>query len=268
MEDTTRSKELLNRREDMKILNWLSAEHYGAQQSDTLKRWHPETGQWFLGSQEYQDWLQTKNRTLYCPGIPGAGKTIMASAAIHDIRNRFSMDPTVGIAYIYFSFSRQREQTLEHVIGSLLMQLLRGHSPLPQDILDLYELHSKGGTRPTLSEISKILQSIVSGYERTFIILDALDECTVERQCRAKVLTEVISLQTNFEVNILAMSRMHDEIATKFDTHNASVVPIVALEKDMEVVLRNQMRLHDPEIFDESFCTVVTSEIIKMTEGM
>src|SRR4051794_39963409 len=72
-----------------KILDWLTPIDYGPQQSDYLKRRQPETGQWLLDSAEYQAWQKADKQTLFCPGIPGAGKTVLTSIIIDDLCNRF-----------------------------------------------------------------------------------------------------------------------------------------------------------------------------------
>lgn len=269
-DDTANTKHLLLKKEDMEILAWLSTDHYGAQQSDTLKRWHPGTGQWFLKSEKYQDWLQTKGKTLYCPGIPGAGKTTMVSAAIHDISQRFSTNPNVGLAYIYFTFSRQQEQTVEHVLVSLLIQLLYEQNSVPDNIRELHEHHRKKVTRPTNAELSAALSCVISGYERAFIVLDALDECTTESQCRTKVLTDIMEFQVKAGINILATSRVNDEIASRFSRQGTlvSTLPISALDKDVGVVLRSQMEDHDSELFDGPFRDIVVSKVVQATKGM
>ena len=63
-------------RERNEILRWLNAIDYGPQQSDHLRRRQPGTGQWFLNSEEFQTWLETDKQTLFCSGIPGAGKVL------------------------------------------------------------------------------------------------------------------------------------------------------------------------------------------------
>lgn len=266
--DISKSAHLLHSKQELEFLDWLSAERYGTRQSDTLQRWHRETGQWFLSSKEFQNWLHAKGGTLYCPGIPGAGKTIMASAAIDYIDRRFSMGAGVGLAYIYFDFSRQREQTLDHVLASLLAQLLRGRSSIPDFIHDLSERHRKKGTRPTHDELRDALQRVMLGYERAFIVLDALDECSVESQCRSRILSEIIDVQAKTSLNILATSRIHDEIATLLNGRNTTTLSIVAQNQDMFSMLQSKIRTYDRELFEEKFCDLVISKIIQVAAGM
>jgi hypothetical protein len=67
-------------RERNEILSWLNAIDYGPQQSDHLRRRQPGTGQWLLNSAEFQTWLETDKQTLFCSGIPGAGKVLLPEA--------------------------------------------------------------------------------------------------------------------------------------------------------------------------------------------
>jgi hypothetical protein len=67
---------------------------------------------------------------------------------------------------------------------------------LPRGILDLFSRHEKKQTRPSTSEILTVLQSVVAGLSRAFVIVDALDECQSAERCRTKFLDEIISLQT------------------------------------------------------------------------
>ena len=96
---------------------------YGSQQSDYFGNRQSGTGQWFLESAEYQAWLKTKAQTLFCPGIPGAGKTVLTSIVVNNLHERYHDDANVGIAYVYCNFRRQDEQKLDHLLAGLLRQL-------------------------------------------------------------------------------------------------------------------------------------------------
>jgi hypothetical protein len=69
------------------ILDWLTPVDYAHEQNDFISRRHEGTGQWLLDSVEYQAWLKTKKQTLFCPGIPGTGKTILTSIVVYDLCN-------------------------------------------------------------------------------------------------------------------------------------------------------------------------------------
>jgi hypothetical protein len=99
------------------------------------------------------DWLETDKQTLFCPGIPGAGKTIITAIVIDDLKTRLQNDPSIGVAYIYCNFRRRDEQRAEDLLASLLKQLAQDQSVLPDSVRDLYR---------RLNEISNTLHSVIA----------------------------------------------------------------------------------------------------------
>ncbi|KAE8139795.1 hypothetical protein BDV38DRAFT_291075 [Aspergillus pseudotamarii] len=202
--------------EHQAILDWITQIDYGPQQSDNLRRRQQGTGQWLLDSTKYQTWLETAKQTLFCPGIPGAGKTILSSIVVNDLGTRFKDDSNVGIAYLYYNFHRQDEQKPEEMLSSLLKQLAQNQPSLPETVRSLHDRHIKTRTRPSCEEIASTLQSIAVMYSRVFIIIDALDECQPSDGYRTRFLTEIFALQAKSRVNLFATSRIIPEIIERF----------------------------------------------------
>lgn len=71
------------------ILDWLSPLDFTSQQNDFIRRRQADTGLWLLQSKEYQHWVTTAKETLFCPGMPGAGKTVLTSIVIEDLYERY-----------------------------------------------------------------------------------------------------------------------------------------------------------------------------------
>ena len=62
-----------------KILDWLSPLEYCTKQRDVASKRHEGTGEWFLVSEKFTAWLSgSADSVLWCPGEPGAGKTVIA----------------------------------------------------------------------------------------------------------------------------------------------------------------------------------------------
>jgi Cdc6-like AAA superfamily ATPase len=156
------------------ILAWLTPVDYTSRQNDFFKLRQAGTGQWLLDSAKFQSWVKTKNQTLFCPGIPGAGKTTLTSIVVYELAKRFRNDRDITVAYLYCNFNRQDEQKLEDLLASLLKQLAQSR---PENVESLYDQHKAERTRPSASEFSTVLQSVAATYSRVFIIVDALDEC-------------------------------------------------------------------------------------------
>jgi Cdc6-like AAA superfamily ATPase len=220
-----------------------------------------------LESGEFQKWVKTNQQALFCPGIPGAGKTVLSSIVVDYLYTNFQKDTNIGIAYLYCNFRRQDEQNAEGLLSSLLKQLAQGLYPLPESLKSLYDSHKKNQTRPALNELSSTLQSIAALYSRSFIVVDALDECQTSGGCRSKLLTEIFALQANSGANIFSTSRFIPEIEVQFK--NSMRLEIQASDHDVQRYLDSHMSelptcvLRNSELQDE-----IKTAIVKAVNGM
>jgi hypothetical protein len=198
------------------LLDWLTPTDYGTQQNDYIGRRQEGTGQWLLNSDEFQAWLNKNQQTLFCPGIPGAGKTMIASIVINYLCTKFKNDASIGIAYLFCNYRQQQQQKLEDLILSILKQLAQEQLSMPANVRNLYEYHRNKRTRPSFDEIIKVLHAVIGSYSKVFIIIDALDEYHVSDEGPNELLLEVFSLQTQTQVNLFVTSRFVPEITSQF----------------------------------------------------
>jgi hypothetical protein len=263
--ESMRSK--LDKDEDIKILDWLTPVDRGPQQTDYFRRRQPGTGQWFLDSPEFQTWLKTVKQTLFCPGIPGAGKTILTSIVIDDLITRFYNDPNIGIAFVYCDFRRQHEQKAEDLLASLLKQLAQGQSSLPDGIKSLYDKHKDKRTKPSFDELSRTLYVVAAMYSRVFIIVDALDECQESDNCRTKFLSEIFKLQAESGASLFVTSRFISEVTEKFK--GCPSQEILARDEDVRRYLDGHMSPKRAFLKENSkLQDEIKTKIVKATKGM
>lgn len=232
-------KSKLDKDEDIKVLNWLTPIDYAPQQKRFIGMRQPGTGQWLLDSDEYQAWLKTDKQILFCPGIPGAGKTIITATIIDDLYTRFHDDTSIAIAYLYCDFRRQHEQKLEQLLANLLKQLAQSLTSIPDDVQTLYEQYKDQPKRPSLDEISKVLHSLSTFYSKVFIVIDALDECQITDGCLARFLNEIFSLRARQRASICSTSRFIPEILEKFK--ECTSLEIRARDADVQTYLASHM---------------------------
>ncbi|KAL7791860.1 ankyrin repeat-containing domain protein [Trichoderma ceciliae] len=257
IQDTNTKVDKLDRRRDdqehQSIADWLTMVDYAPQQSDFIARREEGTGEWLIKSDEFQQWLKQSNQTLFCPGMPGAGKTIITSFVIHYLYDLFRHDSTIGIAYLYCNFRQQHEQKSTDLILSLLKQLVQGQPVVPQSVRNLYIVHKLGRTRPSLNEILTALYSVATTYSRIFLVVDALDECSIEG--RRKFLSEVFNLQAKTGVNFFATSRFIQEIEKEFK--RSLSLEIRACDADVQKYLDSKL---------QNFRSLVTKSITLQEE--
>jgi len=226
------------------ILKWLTPIDYDPQQNDYIRRRQPGTGQWLLNSLEYQSWLNTSEQTLFCPGIPGAGKTILTAIMIDDLTIRFQNDSSIGIAYLYCHFQRRDEQKAEDLFANLLKQLSQERRSLPESVKGLYDQHQVKRPRPPFDEIVKTLHDVAAMYSRIFIVVDALDECQVSGGCRMRFLSEIFNLQAKCGANLFATSRFLPDIIETFK--GSILLEIRASNEDIRAYLDGIRCLEPP----------------------
>ncbi|RYP20071.1 hypothetical protein DL765_002997 [Monosporascus sp. GIB2] len=114
------------------LLKWLAPIDFASQQSDFINRRQAGTGQWLLDSPKFHEWIQTDKQTLFCPGIPGAGKTILTSVVVDELSTRFRNDESIGIAYLYCNFRRQHEQNAVNLLTKSKVNIFATSRYIPE----------------------------------------------------------------------------------------------------------------------------------------
>lgn len=252
--------------EDEIILNWITTIDFAPQQRDFIKQRQEGTGQWFLKSKEYKSWLAAPGQTLFCPGIPGAGKTILASTIIDNLSKCFGNDLSVAVVYAFCDFRRQEEQSPQELLCSFLKQLVSQKPRMPENIRKLYQVYRPKRQNPSVVEITATLHSAAADYSRLFLVIDALDEFRTINGGRNELLSGIFDFQTNTEANILVTSRYNEDIEAHL--RNAPSLRIHATDQDVEKYLDKDMRFLRTDILDDEMRCMIKREIISAADGM
>lgn len=222
------------------ISDWVSSIDFGTQQSDLINQRQEGTGVWFTDSPDFLDWLQSSNQALFCPGIPGAGKTMIAAIAVNHLWKQ-TKDQDIGLAYIYCSYKTQAEQKAGILVSTILKQLIQERPSIAEPVKMLYEHHRDRRTRPSLEEIQTALRAVISSYSRVYVAIDALDECQDDDGSRSQLLAILRDLQSKANLNLMVTSRFIPEIKQKFSL--SPVLEIRASASDVECFVAGQIRL-------------------------
>ncbi|KAG5791979.1 hypothetical protein H9Q69_008963 [Fusarium xylarioides] len=237
---------------EQEVLDWLSDEDYGTYQLDERSKRAPGTCQWFLDLPEYQSWAQQKGKILFCPGIAGAGKTILASAIIENLHSRFQPESSTAIVHIYCRYNRVDRQTFNELRASLLRQLCERLCPVPEGIIQLYNQYKPRRVEVSSEIILSELKAVSGLFSKVFMVVDALDEWAKEHGNLYSLPGELLLLQRELNINLLATSRPIPLISNQFNDYPS--ISVTAQQQDIYAYVDNFR-------WPESSCIGKTAEL-------
>ena len=213
------------------IIDWLTPLNFLARQESIIKDRSKGTGQWFLESETFDRWRSGEDLILWCPGIPGAGKTFLASIVIEKLRELYQ-EQNVAVFMLYCNYNDPETQAVQPLIASLLKQHIQRRSVVDKKLGELHEAHYKKETRPTLEDLKDLLDNALSQYDRTFIVLDALDEMLDEKS-RIDLVNCLRPLKQ--KTSLLVTSRPMPAIRQMFDQSSDHTYCDGCFKKEMAV---------------------------------
>ena len=140
------------------------------------------------------------------------------------------------------------------MLGALLKQVVGGLEEVPGEIAKEYEDQKKviGGRAPQLSDIVKMLQD-TSFEKRTFICIDALDECAPEHRVKLlNSLNEILKKSPGTRVFMTGRSHIQGEIGKRFSRR---VIAIRITPRRGDIIRYLRARLDEdtvPDAMDSS----------------
>lgn len=135
---------------------------------------YPGTGDWIAEHETIKSWLDADNPPrplLWMTGIPGAGKTILASVVIEQCKLRKEF----LTSYYYCHYNEAKGNAMVGVLKGLADQLLDQHSQL---LPHCHTRRTKSG-EPSLRSFTvakKLLEDFCIDIPKQFIVIDGLDE--------------------------------------------------------------------------------------------
>lgn len=267
--DDPRIERMIERSDDeerQRVAEWISSTNYAEYLADLQNERQENTGQWLLETTEFREWVKCKG-VLYCPGMPGAGKTILSSIVINHLQESVGMEQNVGIAYIFFKWDQQSKQNLVSILRGILKQLVQTLPFMLKDVIALYKHCQRHGSQPLRDRLFELLITVCNCYSRVYLVMDALDECSDENRTRDKVISQIFELYDKCNISILITSRFIPNIAERFEPFPS--VEIQADSADVRLFaeeyvneLSNSVR-KDPELSE-----FVVSLIVDSVDGM
>lgn len=218
------------------ILEWLTPLDFAQMHQAILSSRSPGTGSWLIQDDNYASWaIAGKNQTLWLQGIPGAGKTVLASIAVDNLRRK-SNTADVAVSYIYCDYKDEAQQTPENIVGVIIKDVVR-KQPLSAGLVEFYKDHKKANIRPTLPGLVRILRVEAGKLSSGFIVVDAVDELTDNNRSR-KTLLEILSDLVPY-LNVMVTSRPHVNVTKRLP--NVKSIQVAATSQDIRRYAENRL---------------------------
>ena len=231
---------------------------------------HPGTGLWLTESFEFQEWLSTKDGTLWLYGIPGAGKTVLAASVIDEVlRMRNS---NTAVAFFFCDHKDPTNQEAYTIMGSLAHQIAKQDEKCFEKLQKFYveknpERRKDILYRPT--DLTKLITGMMSNFDRTIIIVDGLDECG---RNTGQVVELLASLGDDMGTDCKKLFFSRDEVEIREQLSSFKRMSIAARGEDLrlyvaaEIELR--MRKNKLRIKDDSLKEYIMEQLVERADGM
>ncbi|KAF5969529.1 ankyrin repeat [Fusarium coicis] len=181
--------------ETREIIRWLERTNPSSLHNLAFSKHEPLTTAWVTNSSQWKDWvsLESETRLMWIYGLPGAGKTVLASYVIKELEKL--CEPANG--------SDETVPFLSWVIGQACRQI----NWIPPE---LKRLHDRG-CEPTRADLEEVLEIILEKLDSFYIVIDAVDESTPREELLSTI--ETLAVDERFErVRILTTSRQYFDI--------------------------------------------------------
>ena len=231
---------------------------------------YPTTGLWLTDSPEFKSWLNSNNARLWLHGIPGAGKTVLASLVIDEILKKSC--PSIAAAYFFCDYKDSTTQEAHKILGCVVQQIAMQDQQSFAKVQTFYDTHSHGRTNPIeydSRDLCRLIIEMGSNYDATMIIVDGLDECGE----RATYVTELLaSLSNEATVDLRTLFLSREELDIQECLQDYDEVSIAARSSDLKLYvdaeIENRIRMKKLNIKAPGLKEQVRERLVEGADGM
>lgn len=223
------------------------------------------TAEWVLRFPEWTDWLDAKQRCLWIHGIPGAGKSVLMSHIIEQVKQYCEASTSKCVSVYYYCFYGHNQDEAAPFLRWLLAQLCRQADRIPLSIHNA----CKPLVMPSIKVLLEAVRDISGDFDRVYVLLDAIDESNPKEDLLG-VLRTFITDPRFEKLQLLASSRRYEEIKRIMEKIS---MPISMSNEYIEEDIRRNVHslLHTNSKFsqwpDDLLCEVENT-VPKKAEGM
>lgn len=185
---------------------------------------------------------------------------------MEDLKDRSEDQPSICCIYISFHDEDENKLTLESILTSILIQLLRRRFQLKHSASEqLRKRHGEFLTHGTQMNVTELLELLVSesqAFSNIYLIVDALEAClsASDSNIQSKFMKEVRKLPNTW--NLLITSRSGASASKKAPTDDE--ITVEAHKSDIELYIESRFS----SITDLELRKSIRRQIVARSNGM
>lgn len=152
-------------------------------------------------------------------------------------------DPGKVVVYFYFDYKDSEMQKTEAMIRSLICQFLPYCTKIPSSLETLFSTSNEGQRYPLLKSLLGVLYQIIEDFPRSYIVLDALDECTDQPELM-DILEQIVGWHFD-KIHILVTSRKEQNIESSLQTiipqENMICLQHGVIDRDIQAYIQQRL---------------------------
>ena len=192
------------------------------------------------------------------------------SSLVIDTLCKQAVEENAAVACFYFDFATHEEQSPAVILGSVLKQVVGGLEEVPERMVKAFQDREKviGGQSLELAEIVDSLQDI-SSDRRTFICIDALDECSPGHLVKLLgSLNQILQESPGARLFLTGRPHIRGEVEKRL-AGRVAARSITPTKTDISIFLRAKLKEDTiPDAMDESLEEEIIKNILETVSEM
>ncbi|ETS86024.1 hypothetical protein PFICI_04049 [Pestalotiopsis fici W106-1] len=228
---------------------------------------HPGTGIWLTESLRFRTWLLEEGSKIWLSGIPGAGKTVLAGAAIREALQQVATVSNVGVAFFFCDYKNKKTWNITNILGAIATQLAWQNESAFAKLKQYHnEIKPRQGMqlRPKAEDLHEVIIEESEAFDRILLVVDGLDECGDNAEIVSRVLSRLNQDIPNLSSALFSRDEpgIRDVLQDQFDqidiaAHSEDISLYVGAELEKRIEQR-QLRINDMHLKDEILLILTT----------
>jgi hypothetical protein len=192
-------------------------------------------------------------------------KQLFADGGLFGNEDKSPTPPTV--AFFYFDFRDKECQNVETALRSVVLQL-SAHCPHPYRTLDEQYKSVNGQKLPSCKDLEKILQQILRELGRTYIVLDALDECNATDWGRLVNIVSSLRHWTETPLHVFFTSQTRQIFTESFEGVPRIALAFDTTQEDIRFFVANEIRTNMKLRKWQGQAEQIVDRVVDRSQGM